>query len=321
MPNEKEKQKYQIDTGPSSIEKILSKAKTVGSDPSRSGLSKQRELRKKYPKISAVGDLLTGGATNPDFEPGIVDLLLAGLPFSSIIKSGKVFHGTQKVFDKFDPELNNKGDVLGWLTHFAENPKYAEKFSEGLIKGKRSNRENIIPANIQAKNVLDLVNPNSDDISQILAAFDPSERKNLIQNFKLARADRPFNKAPLSSIAEKITTRMKPELFERSPFDAIRYTDMNEKSWAVPTNKTLVTTSYGTPLTDIPKKLKVLKTDKPSGGELTLETSPSFIVFDPRTGKKVTGFNNEDDIIDFFSSGKNNNLDYLPSREFYGGNK
>ena len=54
---------------------------------------------------------------------------VAGVPFGP---KQVVYHGTSKPFEKFNPYFNNTDDVLGKMTHFAEDPAYAGNEYTGL---------------------------------------------------------------------------------------------------------------------------------------------------------------------------------------------
>lgn len=76
-------------------------------------------------------------------------------PFATPID---VYHGTQKTFDKFDPEaLGTNSTIFGNESvkrhgfFFAEDPEFAESFS---TQGGRSDGAQIIPANLDIKNPL-----------------------------------------------------------------------------------------------------------------------------------------------------------------------
>lgn len=175
----------------------------------------------------------------------------SGLPFAAFGPKGikSLYHGTRKIFDKFDPSRNDPSDVLGHMTHFAENPSYASSYAEGNAKYGYGNNSNIIIAKPDAKNVLDLVDPNADDISQAVAL---SENKNeLIRVFKQMRKETrksdsgylptfrhyghvssPEKEWPIRAVAENL--KLSPSTTENMPWDAIRYHDVNEKSWAFP---------------------------------------------------------------------------------------
>lgn len=283
------------------------------SEPSQEERMKGLFQRSPYDIGSSIGNV--GGATE--------GMAKAGLPMMGILgKEGKITHGTQRIFDYFNDKNNEVGDVLGWLSHGAENPRYSESYSSGGLKGLKSvdlysnkpvskNELSIsgekwyskpedvgktvaprtIPIQLHNKNTLDLVEPNADDISQALASLDDWEKRSLIQKFKEARSgmregarteaflptrhydqlsDIPANEVPIRHVAEHL--RMTPETFKKSPFDAIRYRDVGEKSWAFPPDVP-AKTPWGVDVTSPPKELKVLKTDKPSGG--TLEVHPS----------------------------------------------
>lgn len=292
-----------------------------------------------WKKVLRAGSEGISGAVSSlfgkDFETGdkspfatgnaLGQLAQAGLPFLAYkpkLKGEQVYHGTQKVFEKFDPRKYDTSDVLGWMTHFAEEPKYAQTYASGASKGVKQVDFNpsfgpvdegelqyekgwnvgdkpytptmgtvhprTIPAEIKAKNVLDLVDPNPDDLSQALAALNLEDRKHLIKNFKSVRAvvrdapnERahflrpdhypgaikhtiPSNEIALRNTAEKL--RLTPEEFESSPFDAIRYRDNEHKSWAIP-ERTPIETPWGTPLNNPPKELKVFKHYQDTGSQ------------------------------------------------------
>lgn len=229
----------------------------------------------------AEGESYAGRKTNLGIQA-----LTAGLPFATLRKGKPIFHGTKKVFEKFNPSLYDESDVLGWMTHGAVDPSYAESYALGQAKHGLdwSDKPNIIAMQPEAKNVLDLYEPNVDDLSQAIASTDPRNRANLIDLFKWARRNpedaREFLKLPQGVeanqlsvseiparfVAEKI--RLSPEEFEKTPFDAIRYRDVRQESYAIPP-KTPITSYYGkAPLTDAPRELKVVKDvgDRPYTG-------------------------------------------------------
>jgi hypothetical protein len=215
----------------------------------------------------------------------------AGLPFAAINK-GPVFHGAPRVFEKFDPTRYDKNDVLGWMTHFAENPEYAESYAMGNMKHSgKAEAPNMIAAHPQAQNTLDLVNPNMDDLSQAIASFpkDDYRRKQMIKEFKDARRypgttrndlsqthypnkdEIPDNEIPMFHLAENL--RFREGDLEKTPFDAIRYNDMDKKSWAIPA-QTPITTPWGARLNDVPKDLTVTRLPEGIVGKSELELHP-----------------------------------------------
>lgn len=260
-------------------------------------------------------DLSEGkGKSDKDTANLVGNLLAAGLPFASIMKEAPVFHGTQKSFQYFEPNRGDANDLLGWMTHFAEDPVYASNFASGHAKGNLqvdmdpdlgpvTNSElnpylkygmgvksktpnvspNVIPAKIENKNTLDLLNPNFDDLSQALASLPEKERANVIRNYKVERRNRPTDYSELikiynemgdeerlnqiqasirgqervakDSAANYLKDRVrhvygrKPEVFQNSPFDAIRYKDFMNNAWAVDPSKVKISTPGGVPLT------------------------------------------------------------------------
>lgn len=273
-----------------------------------------------------LGDLLTDD----------IDIIpVAGLPFDKYpIK--RIYHGTQRLFDKFDPSKYDKNDVLGWMTHGAEDPEYAGihyamgrskglktfninddypdvetegKFWDNLSQDFKSTKviPHMLPLKPEAKNVLDLVDPNSDDISQALAALPPLDRAVAIREFKdsrryvrdmrtrygedytssqalandlgIARNHLPdkmdFAEIPIRVTADKL--RLTPEQFKRSPFDAIRYRDNEHKSWAIPED-TAIRSAISPEITlqDVPQPLRIIRNDTPSRGSLMYHPENSF---------------------------------------------
>lgn len=292
-----------------------------------------KRLNKKLPfsdsplaQSNIVDALLGTGALESLSDPsniGGIGPSAAGLPFSAYKAKGlkSIYHGTQKRFDKFDPSKYDKDDVLGWLTHFAEDPKYAGSYALGGTKHQGIDKSdkwsdiflpnywddkigdyiNVRPRTIiaepEAKNVLDLVDPHPDDISQALAFADPYHRKEVINVFKTARRfpsqlkmnlksthypDKdiiPDKEIPVRSAASRL--RLTPEATEKMPFDAIRYHDMSEKSWAIP-ERTPIRSSFGAPLNEaaeeeIVSPIKMVRFDDLSTGNLPVKaTDPNL---------------------------------------------
>jgi len=201
-------------------------------------------------------ELATGYPASKDEEVGISDLLLAGLPFSSIVK-GPVFHGTQAAIKRFRPDKNAKGSLLSGMTHFAENPYYADLYAKGVMAGSpetlskyMGKGQNIIPANIHAKNTLDLTKQlNPDDFQAVMANLGPYERKEILEQLRLYKGRE--NEFPEEVLGEYIDN---PKFLEKMPFDAIRY-DRTSPSWAVP-RRTGITTPGGVDLSPLPIRKK-----------------------------------------------------------------
>jgi hypothetical protein len=229
----------------------------------------------------AEGESKVGRKTNLGIQA-----LTAGLPFAALRGGKPIYHGTGKVFEKFDPSKYDTSDILGWMTHGAADPDYAAEYAFGNMKGSFSlqPKSNIIAMQPQAKNVLDLVDPNADDISQILASFSPERRRELINEFKNARQkperareylssyhypDKdliPEEEIPVRYMAESL--RLEPGQLEKTPFDAIRYHDVNKESFAIPSSTPIKAHYSGAPLTEDPTPLKVIRSDKSGAGVL-----------------------------------------------------
>ena len=226
-------------------------------------------------------------------------LVQAGLPFGAYATKGikQIFHGTpDSLWTKFNPNVYNKQDVLGHMTHAAEDAAYADRYATKSAWG-NSNRkgQRIIPLQPEAKNVLDLVDPNADDISQALAFASPAERREQIKKFKTANrqigiepewvkqdfrhkynADAPTKEYPLRKVAENL--QLSPEVTENMPWDAIRYLDVNEKSWAFP-KRTPIRTTYGVPMNDAAEMgvspIKLVRDDNVTTGNFPIISKAS----------------------------------------------
>jgi hypothetical protein len=205
----------------------------------------------------------------------------AGLPFISMrsaIKGGEkvvnpVYRGAARARETLDPAFYKIDDTLGWMTHAAENPQYADQYSiHGTkaypVTGEENTpvlREHLTdyrnrqlqpwtqPIVLRNKNTLDLINPNWDDLSQAVASLPDYERARLVKNHKetIQSKIEGYNWAqPDKELSGSLReTYREPDLFKRSPFDAIRYNDAGEPSWAFP-EETLNTavTPWGVPI-------------------------------------------------------------------------
>lgn len=210
-----------------------------------------------------------GGATE--------GVLKSGLPLLSLTKGKPIFHGSPSVFEKFNPKLNDESDTLGWMIHGTTDPEYADGYAMGHYKhGSGGAKENILAMKPQAKNTLDLIDPNIDDISHALAAQNPVDRQSYVRIFKEARRDPekakellkyshypdknviPKDEVPVRVLSELL--RLNPEEFNKTQFDAIRYKDMNNESYAIKPGSPIMS-AYGAPLTHDEGKLKVFKED------------------------------------------------------------
>ena len=292
---------------PTDIGKILSKAKGIGVAPNKHRIipelaEKIMESLRQQP-ISRILDIIGMSPITHASEilKGEDPLRVlgpdkAGLPFASIMKGKSVFHGTQRPWETIDYSKLDTSDVLGSMFHAAEDPAYASRgYAMGFSKGAKAIPESgsilsekdlttgtkfyqsgipkllnprVIPLVPDAKNVLDLVDPNPDDLSHALASLGPSVREDLIKKFKDTRRFarlRPEavehllpskhyagsesvnpKEVPIRRIAEEL--RLSPEEFQKTLFDAIRYRDTNQKSWAIPEG-TPIRSLFGAPLT------------------------------------------------------------------------
>lgn len=219
------------------------------------GLEKPDPISTPYNKLMGLFESIT----DPGNWEGPVGTA-AGLPFAAIAKlkglrevAGKpaVFHGTRQTFDTFDPTKNDVFDKLGWMTHFAEDPQYADVYAaaDGLKVGQNpGTASRVIPAHLDAKNTFDTINPSIPDLETYLAALPPHRRNSELANFK---ADKKHWKpgSATKKLAQNSINRLAndPDLIKRTPFDAVRYLDGGEPTWAIP-NPAQATTPWGTPL-------------------------------------------------------------------------
>lgn len=318
-----------------------------------------------FDKGNATGQLLQAGLPFLGYAGKLADTLKGGTALTEGIgEAPQVYHGTQRLFEKFNPTKNDTSDVLGWMTHFAEDPNYAGTYAGGQSKGLKKISFNpsygavepgelihesypfrpsrseitkvspqVIAARPKAQNVLDLADPNPDDLSAALASLAPDKRKGMLNEFKaakanvredpegatrllkenhygsVARADVPKNEIPVRYLADRL--RMEPEEFDRTLFDAIRYRDNEHKAWAIPSH-TPIETPWGTPLTETPKELKVFKHYQDTGS--TAQPTTNFRTMSQERGKGFwdkyakpgeANIPNEDPIMSFPNNGPN----------------
>lgn len=304
---------------PATPEDTLGKATSIGPPGIQRSLPidySQEFLRRNQTVPDIISELGLHPFENMDRGAGS----LAGLPFSayrSKLPLGYVTHGTPNArnFEKLDPAKRDIGDILGWArVHAAEDPEYSNDYAMGYLKH-MNNVESpaVLPLTSDANNVLDLIDPNMDDLSQAVAGLDPVNRSNSINKFREARrvirrfkeevmdkysdtkssTNSPsifdmaeqsheqflrnklglksihfpegvkLEEGPMRVLAEYI--RYNEDSFHRTPFDAIRYHDINRKSWAF-SKKAPVRSIFGHKFTDDGIPLKVIKSDKSGGG-------------------------------------------------------
>lgn len=216
--------------------------------------------------VSSLQDFLRKSGIEGLTEPSQWDN--AGLPFVSmrgvrnaagvIEKVEPVYRGSKRARLTLDPAFYDTNDTLGWMTHAAENPEYASEYSIHGAKGmsipdpndvfhssgylrnddlKDAWGQKLSPFTrqmvIRNENTFDAINPNPDDLSAALAAVPAGRRKNLIKDFK--DIQRTNNYSPSEDLAKQIIYEFNnPRTFRSSPFDAVRYSDAGQPSWAFP---------------------------------------------------------------------------------------
>ncbi len=207
------------------------------------------------PTANKLTQLLTAGGP----KGSISKLLMAGLPLASITKGGSLFHGTPSVFERFDPTKANNRGTLSNLINAAEEPGYANMYAGGLsqVASKRplpqQMRQNVIPLAPTAKNVLDLTNPNPDDIAHMLGNLHPNTRRTLIDDYKMNLQfpdDIEDGITPLQRLAYNIQEAMDEDekAIGKTLFDAVRYETPGGPSVGFVPGRAPIKTPWGTDL-------------------------------------------------------------------------
>lgn len=239
---------------------------------------------------------------------------LAGLPFAAYKKflpHGKLFHGSPsagKIAETgIDVSRFDTDDVLGSWFHAAEDPEYANEYANGMKRGGKS--AGVLPLTPKAENVLDLVEPNLEDMATAIGQMDERSRFHLLERYKKARRELPENfptspeqsdaelgllrshglspvhhspgsitkeNLPVKVLAEHV--RLSPEQLNNLPFDAIRYKDNQYNSWAMKPEG-VISTAYGGEIpfvgtTDRLPNTKIIVDQ--SGGAVRMERSPQW---------------------------------------------
>ncbi len=263
----------------------LKKVQSVGPDANA-------EWHTNHPVLSALAGLIAPGI-DPHQEVGAMDVAGAALPFLKFGKlkglaeiAGKptVFHGTNSVFEHFDPALGNTYDKLGSYIHAAEHAPAADSYStvgSSFLRPPKGQHPNIIPITASSQNVLDMGSqlPTGEDWQHLqvpLKEIAEGRYKSPIIDRYAPTADEPhghtgqqlaqriledYNDAIKGNLdqrgyAEDINFLLNdPNVLKQTPFDAIRYYESGVKPyWAFPKPEQL-STPWGTPLGAL-KKLK-----------------------------------------------------------------
>jgi len=225
-----------------------------------------------YDPVERDANLLTQMGTSG------VGLLKAGLPFAAIMKGKPIYHGSPiSNIERFNPSIYNKGDVLGWMTHGAEDFDRARTFSKKYDN--MAVRGTIYPIAPEAKNTLDLVDPDIEDIRTALELLPDDTRRALLskaEEFSIKGPGYgeidpnhypilPGDKESLFKIYLADKLRLTPNMTEDMPFDAIRYRDQGHKSWAIPERTPIVNIMTGKEMTPITSGRTHKFFDKPIG--------------------------------------------------------
>lgn len=168
---------------------------------------------------------------------------LAGIPF---LKGKKIFHGTPKgemVSKGMKTDKNDLSDTLGAFSHFAESPDYASGYALGVNKHGLSIGRNAtnIPAELPTNSYnLDLTQKvPTDDIARIAGVGGKGVKATLKHKFKNIRREGLLNDPETidyfnSDLKGIIENNLGLEGFKKTGFDAIKYNDVGNPSWAVP---------------------------------------------------------------------------------------
>jgi hypothetical protein len=211
----------------------------------------------------AIGMDPTGIGVGPSTNK-LTQLLMAGLPLTKITRGRSLFHGTPNVFKRFDPSKANPQGSLSNLINAAEEPGYANMYAGGLSqvatkqKLPQIMRQNIIPLSPTAKNVLDLANPNLDDISHIMGNLHPYTRKTLLDDYKMNLQypnELEEGITPLQKLAYNIQDALDEDekAIGRTLFDAVRYETPGGPSVGFVPGRAPLRTPWGIDLSPSPK--------------------------------------------------------------------
>lgn len=170
-------------------------------------------------------------------------LSLAGMPFAFYKKSGRVGEGlsrarrgTYDIIDESRIGGKERGNVYGPGIYSFEKPEGAKKYHESFQEEGMPQIGGIDVLEPEAKNVLDLVEPNTIDIIKYANTFPESVRethrefvKNLIA--RGATSDEAYKQ--LAPVLRNLT-HGNMEAVSGAGFDAIRYPYGGENAWVVP---------------------------------------------------------------------------------------
>lgn len=281
--------------------------------------------------ISDLKGMLAGFSDPSGIKSGVMPdgpANLAGIPFAAYkalgkLPYGKVFHGTGRVFDKFEDVKNESGNILGGMRHFAEDPvvsnQYANQFARPFPDNPKTVRPNNIPVELEAKNTLDLVEPNIDDLSTLLGNFDSYEKAKFIREFKLNKKHDIPNSGDATKHLAYAMSDPPLEVFNKTPFDAIRYSidfpparGGKQNAWATPDNTPVKSAISGMSLSGVPKKIQVIKSDKSSEGSLlnSKRNVTPLTEFKKESIKLPKGVTKKHELIALLHHGKINDVEY-----------
>lgn len=187
---------------------------------------------------------------------------LAGLPFLHYVKTGAVPKGhlvhASKTPEKLmphgviDPDRLRAG-AQGKGLYTSPDTDLTNRFWEGLQEEGMPERGMSLPVVPEAKNVLDLVNPDPRDLHEVMRAMHPESQKRYMEYFnKLMGGEthegkRFTNKEAYAELG-KIMGLGESDA-TRAGFDAVRYPYEKGEAWMIP-NTTPMKTPHGVPLNE-----------------------------------------------------------------------
>jgi hypothetical protein len=195
---------------------------------------------------------------------------IAGIPFPI---GKKVFHGSPGMSriaeEGFDMTKNDPGDTLGWMIHAADSPHYAGTYVGDFdtshnplaYRSDANKGKGILPLTSNAQNMLDAYNPSTEDLVRLVSGvgqnvdkYGKSKRDIIIDAFK--KGDTDISRGhPIRDVVNYMT----PQEFSRTGFDAIKYPDIDQTSYAFPD----------------PHQLKYAYSGETVGGKGLINTGPT----------------------------------------------
>lgn len=162
--------------------------------------------------LEAIGNLLSESTTPAE----------AVIPFPP---GKRVFHGSGKIFDKFDLRKVDKKDLLSdpSAMHFAENPEYARGYARERFHDTGVIEPNIRSSSLDVDRALDLYNLDEEDIEILSKVFSEGDLQALLD----------INPSSRATYLSELLRRKGLNFPEKTGYQAIRYTDYQQPTWAL----------------------------------------------------------------------------------------